>query len=168
MFTLAQDLRYGLRLLVKQPGFTTVIVLTLGLGIGMNTTVFSLVTSLSYPFLGLGDRDRIALVWASRFIESEGRGSVSAPDFADWQQQNHVFEDLAMFSKTSVPMKSQSQSAQVGAAQVSEGFFRVMGFRPAMGRVFLPEECQPGGHRAAIFKRIGSMVVQTCFSRSVP
>jgi predicted permease len=122
----------------------------LGLGIGINTTVFSLVASLSSPFSPLKDQDRIALVWASRFIASEGRGSVSAPDFADWQQQNDVFEDMAMFSGATLMLKYGRESAQVGAMQVSEGFFRTLGVQPAKGRAFLPEECQPGGHHVVI------------------
>jgi putative ABC transport system permease protein len=150
MEALGQDLRYGLRMLARSPGFVGVVVLMLGLGIGMNTTVFSLVTSISYPFLPLKDQDRIALVWASKFIASEGRGTVSAPDFADWQQQNDVFEDMAMFSGTNLMLKDARHAAQVGAQQVSEGFFRVVGVRPARGRAFLPEECQPGGHHVVI------------------
>jgi putative ABC transport system permease protein len=150
MNALGQDLRYALRMLARSPGFVSVVVLMLGLGIGINTTVFSLVTSLSYPSSPLKDQGRIALVWASRFIASEGRGSVSAPDFADWRQQNDVFEDMAMFSGTTLMFKIATQSGQVETQQVSEGFFRALGVQPARGRTFLPEECQPGGHHVAI------------------
>lgn len=150
MEALRQDLRHTFRLLRRNHGFVVVVVLMLGLGIGINTTVFSLLRSLSYPFMSLQDQDRIALVWASRSIESEGRGSVSAPDFRDWQRQNHVFEDLAMFSGTSLLLKNEGKSVWAQAEQVSEGFFRVAGVQPARGRAFLPEECQPGGHHAVI------------------
>ena len=150
MTTLFQDLRYGLRMLAKNPGFTVVAVLTLALGIGVSTTVFSLLDAVFVPHLPVRDLDRIALLLENTREQGELRFAVSTPDFLDWKEQNHVFEDVGLFSYSSFLLTDVGEPVRLSAQQVSDGFFRVAGAKPIKGRTFLAEECQPGGSPVAI------------------
>src|SRR5262245_10922409 len=96
--TLMQDLRYGARMLLKNPGFTLVAIITLSLGIGANTTIFSLINSLLLKPIPFPQADRLALVWQLQVSNPESRNIVSAPNFWDWQRQNDVFENMAVFN----------------------------------------------------------------------
>ena len=147
---LGRDLRQGLRVLGKNPGFTAVIVLTLGLGIGVNTTVFSLLDGMFVPHLAITELDRIALLLSTRQDQGELRYAASIPDFSEWRKQNHVFEEMALLSGSTFTLTDVKEPLRVSGQQVSDGFFRVLGVHPTMGRAFLPEECQPGGNPAAI------------------
>src|SRR5262249_16787924 len=97
MQTLWQDLRYGVRMLMKQPGFTLVAVLTLTLGIGANTMIFSVINALLLQPIPLPNADRLALVWECEAKDPTSRNIVSAPNFLDWQQQNDVFAAMTLF-----------------------------------------------------------------------
>lgn len=150
MQPLLQDVRFGLRMLAKQPSFAAVIVLTLGLGIGVNTTAFSLLNAIFAPRLAATEPDRIALLLATRQPEGELRYAVSVPDFLDWKKQNHTFEEMALFSSATLTLTDVKEPVRVSAQQVSEGFFRVFGVRPAQGRTFSLEDCQPGSNPVAV------------------
>jgi len=93
MLALGQDLRYGLRMLAKNPGFTAVAVITLALGIGASTAIFSVVNTVVLRPLPYQDADRLVTVWG--YNRTRGLNQVSAPDFVDWRSQNHVFESMA-------------------------------------------------------------------------
>lgn len=98
MGMLWQDLRYGARMLLKNKGFTIVAILSLALGIGANTTIFSVVNALLLKSLPYHDPDRIVLVWGDTPVQDNHRNQVSATDVADWRSQNGVFEEIATYS----------------------------------------------------------------------
>src|SRR2546428_5151942 len=143
MSTLFQDLRYGLRMLAKTPGFTLVAVLALALGIGANTAVFSVVNAVLLKPLAYRDPDRIVTL-SSLWKKGGGKGGlwkqVSVPDFQDWHDQTTAFEAMAYYSsrQTSVRSGAAAESRQV--TRGSPEFFRVFGVEPAVGRFFNAEE----------------------------
>jgi len=150
MNTLLQDLRYGLRMWARNPGLAAVALLTLALGIGMNTAIFSFLDpllNLRYP---MKDQKQIANLWAANNTIGVTRESLSIPDFLDYRQQNRVFEDLAADSGQPFHLTNVAEPQQLWGSQVSFNYFHVLGVQPAIGRNFLPEESQGGGHRVAI------------------
>jgi hypothetical protein len=106
---MATDLRYTLRTLWKNPGFTAVSIVTLALGIGANTTVFSVMNSTLWKPLPFADPGRLVLVWRSNIHEPGDRSIVDAPDYLDWQRQNHVFESMAIFNPASYNLSGDKQ-----------------------------------------------------------
>ena len=150
MQTLTQDLKYGLRMLAKNPGFTAVAVLTLALGIGANTAIFTVVNGILLRPLSLPQPERLIWLWHSYLPANSGFSSVSYLDFVDWQQQNTAFKGLAAFYNSSFNLKGKSSPERVPGALVSANFFAVMGVEPKLGRGFLAEEDKPGGPRVAV------------------
>ena len=147
METLLSDIRYGLRLLRKSPGFLFVAVLTLALGIGANTTIFSVMNATLFKPLPYPDPERLVALWESGIHDPSDRGIVSWPNFEDWKRQNHVFERMAMFGSggNGYDLAERGQEPeQAEGVRVSSDFFPVLGVLPFMGRNFLPEEDQPG------------------------
>jgi predicted permease len=136
-----QDLRYGVRMLFKTPGFTFAAVLTLALGIGANTAIFSLVNAVLLRPLPYHDPDRLAMLWTDdpkRNIREEG---TSYPNFLDWRSQNQSFADLAILSRgIPVVLTGGDESERVMGEFVSANLFPLLGVRPALGRVFSPED----------------------------
>src|SRR5262249_24981212 len=141
-----QDLRYGARMLFKNPGFTLVAIITLALGIGANTTIFSLINALLLKPIPFPDADRLVLVWRSQVNDPKNRNIVSAPNFWDWREQNNVFANMAIFDSAGkgYNLSGDGETESVSGVRVSAGFFDTLGFKPRLGRVFLPEEEQPG------------------------
>jgi predicted permease len=150
MNTLVQDLRYGLRTLRKSPGFTVVAVLTLALGIGANTAIFSVINVWLRP---LPVRDPDTLVRLEYLIEHR-RDGFSFPDYTYFRDQTRVFSDLIAFSGESLLMGGQSaleEPERVGGAFVSDNFFPVLGGGALLGRTFTPEENSvPGRHPVVV------------------
>ncbi len=144
MGTLVQDLRYGLRMLAKNPGFTAVAVLTLALGIGANTAIFSVVNAVLLRPLPFPASDRIMRVVSGRIRDNGADGNVSYPDFLDWRAQNHVFEQMAGFRTDSTTLTGQGEPANLASAVVSADLFSLLRVKPALGRAFLSEEDKPG------------------------
>src|SRR5262245_5360957 len=148
--TLLQDLRYGLRMMIKNPGFTSVVVLTLALGIGANTAIFSVVNAVILQPLPYPEAAQLIRLWES----NPGRGwpefSASAPNFADWRKQKSVFEQLAAYEFATFNLTGDGEPERVVALGVTANLFSTLGTPPALGRNFLPEEEQPGRHRVAI------------------
>jgi predicted permease len=145
--TLARDLRYGLRMMVRNPGFTAVSVLTLTLGIGACTAVFSVIYAVMLKPLPYRDPDRLCALWKSVPKKGLERDWTSYPTFKDWQDHNHVFEDLALFFRpeaAQVTLRNGDQAEKVQAAVVSANFFRVMGMAPVIGRTFSPRDGELG------------------------
>lgn len=141
--TLLQDLRYGLRMLGKDPGFTAVAIITLAVGIGANTTIFS----VAWRPMHYHDPDRLLIVWETR---PEGsRSAVSAPTYLDWRNQNTSFEQLAAARSENVAL-SGNPPILVSGAGVSSNFFATFNLQPELGRFFLSTEFRPGGDRVAI------------------
>jgi len=140
---LLRDLRYALRQLGKAPGFTAVAVLTLGLGVGATTTLFSVVHGVLLRPLPYPEPDRIVRVFV---VKRDGTrpSQMSDPDFTDLSDQNRSFEALAQYQTVLVSVSGGTEPARVTAAQVSRGFFRVMGVQPHLGRTFQAEEQRQG------------------------
>jgi len=142
--TLRQDMRYGARMLRKNPGFTAVAVLTLALGIGANTAIFSVVNAVLFRRLPFEDADRLVLV-----AETNDRGqgdSASPANFLDWQGQSRSFEEMgAKVDWGGYELTGDPEPEQVIGAPVSAGMFRLLKVQPLFGRVFSPDEDRPGG-----------------------
>lgn len=142
MHTLIQDIRYGFRLLLNKPGFTLIAVLTLALGIGGNTAIFSVVNAVLLQPLPFPDSDRLVFVFRST---PEGRQPRNAyPDIQDWREQTTQFTDLSIWTPQSVNLTGQDEPGRVRGGFVSTSFFEVMNVQPATGRGFLPDEEQIG------------------------
>ncbi len=144
METLLQDIRYGLRMLAKNPGFTLVAVLALALGIGANTAIFSVVDAVILRPLPFSSPDRLIAVWSENRQRGQSRQSASYPDFSDWRAQNHVFERMAAFHTSDFTLTGAGEPAHLFGAVVSADLFRLLGAAPNLGRDFLPEEDDPG------------------------
>jgi predicted permease len=144
----AQDVRYALRQLRKSPGFTTVTVLTLALGIGANTAIFSVVNGVLLSPLPFRDASRIV----SMFEASPNffKGSISYPNFVDWQRDNRSFEAMAAYRATDGSITGVSQPENVQAERVSANFFSILGVNPILGRNFSSEEDRRGASPMAL------------------
>jgi predicted permease len=145
MTGMLQDIRYALRQLRKSPGFALVAVLTLALGIGANTTIFSVLNATLLKPLSFPDPDRLVLVWQTFGKGPDNYSIVSAPNFWDFEQRNHVFEGMALFDSAGRGYNlsasgSSREPEQVSGLRVSANFFSVLGVQPFLGRTFLPEE----------------------------
>jgi putative ABC transport system permease protein len=151
METLLQDLRYGLRMMWKRPGFTLVAVLTLGVSIGVNTAVFSVVYAALVRPLPFADPERLFLAAAEnkRGGVAEVRG-VAPADFVDWRAQSQSFEGLAAYTGGSITLDAGDAPEMIPGVRVSDDFFPVLGVRPALGRTFAPEEFGAAGERVAV------------------
>ena len=150
--TLWQDVRYGTRMLFKNPGFTLVAIITLALGIGVNTTIFSVINSLLLKPIPFPDADRLILVWQSRVNNPQNRNIVSAPNYWDWRRHNDVFEEMAIFDSAGkgYDLSGEGEPERISGVRVSAGFFDVLGVKPRLGRTFLLEEEQPGKHQVVV------------------
>jgi len=151
MDTLIQDVRYGFRTLLKNPGFAAVVVTILALGIGANSAIFSVMNALLLRPLPYKDSDRIVLVMGDspRFYGDEA-APVSYPDFTDWRSQNHVFEEMAAIAPSKFNLAGEAEPERVEGFRVSAGYFSVLRVDPLLGRTFLPEECAPGANRVVL------------------
>jgi len=148
MGSLIHDLRVSLRSLRKRPGFMVVIVLTLALGIGAPTAIFSLVSGVMLRPLPYQDPDRVVMVWERAPFYDHFR--VSPANFLDWRQQNEVFEDMAAIAGATVNLTGTDEPERIRGRRVSASFFPILGIPPALGRTFLPEEDQPEGERVVV------------------
>src|SRR5712692_131521 len=149
MATLLQDLRFAIRQLRKRPGFALTTTLTLALGIGVTTAIFSLFHAVLLQPLPLPEPDR--LVWLQKADQSLGFASerLSYPDFFDWRAQSRSFTGMACYRGSSVTLTGSGESRQLVSETVSVDLFRVLGVHPMLGRDFLPEE-EKAGSRVAI------------------
>ncbi|MFL6212369.1 MAG: ABC transporter permease [Blastocatellia bacterium] len=142
MSTLIQDARYGLRMLLKRPGFTLVAIITLILGIGANTAIFSVVNAVLLRPLPYKDADRIAVI---EEISKEGkRIQVTPANFADWRNQNTAFEHLAAIFERTANLAGADDAERINLAMTSANFFEVFGAQPERGRLFIAEDEQAG------------------------
>src|ERR1700704_260544 len=152
MDTFFRDLRYSLRMLIKSPAFTAVAVLSIAIGIGANTTVFSVINAVLLKSVPYKDPNSLVLVWGdSRAEGSRGKhNQVSATDIADFRAQASVFEDVATYSGWFPIMSGESEAERVPAIQVGDGFFKIMKGTPLLGRAFTVEEQEDGKDFAII------------------
>jgi len=148
METLFQDLRYGLRMLVRSPGFTVVAVATLALGIGANTALFSVINGVLLSPLPFPQPDQLVTLHENK-PNFEG-GSVSYLNFRDWQRDNHTFSSLALARNYDFSLTGIGEAEQVSGEFISADFFSVLGVRPLIGRTFAEDEEQVGAGPVAL------------------
>jgi len=147
MNQLLQDLRVAPRQFLKYPGFTAVAIITLALGIGANSAIFSVVNAVLLRPLPFKEPDRVVRVWhtpPAKSFPGMDRFSVSAANYIDWKSENHVFEDMAIYNLRWLTMTGMARPEQVNVCAVSAGFFETLAVQPMLGRVFAPDEDQPG------------------------
>ena len=137
-----QDLRYGARMLLKNPGFTGVVFLTLALGIGANTALFSVVNGVLLNPLPFPQPDQLITLHQSK--PNFATGAIPYPNFRDWQKENQTFSAMAISRRTSFSLIGAGEAEQVDGRWVSAVFFSVLGVNPALGRDFAPDEDEPG------------------------
>ncbi|MGH9864577.1 MAG: ABC transporter permease, partial [Candidatus Acidiferrales bacterium] len=150
MISLLQDLRYAARLLAKSPGFAAVAILTLALGIGANTAIFTVADALLLKPLPYSDPQHLVLVYATRDADRTAVGPFSHPRFELLRQRVRSLSSFAVFTFDRFNLTGRGEPRQIPSARVSWSFFNVLGVRPVLGRTFLPDEDQPGGNRVAV------------------
>ena len=150
METLGQDVRYGFRMLRKNPTFTAVVILTLALGIGANTALFSVVNAVLLRPLPFSEPDRVVAVFESNPEKGFKRFSASPPNFMDWRDQNKVFSDIAAYVRSPVALTEHGEAARLRTVSASPSLFAVLGVSPFLGRPFVSEEGQRGHDHVAI------------------
>ncbi|HEX7177084.1 MAG TPA: ABC transporter permease [Pyrinomonadaceae bacterium] len=150
MGTLLQDIRYGFRMMWKRPGFTAIVVLTLGLGIGANTAIFTVVNAALLRGLPYEEPERLVHLFETTPQKNFGRREASYPDFLDWRQ-NQTFEGLAAYSGGGgFALAGADGSELVESGRVTANFFDVLGVRPALGRTFREGEDEAGAERVVV------------------
>jgi putative ABC transport system permease protein len=145
-----QDLQYGLRAHLKKPSFSLLAVLTLALGIGANSTIFSFVNGILIRPLPFKAPDALVMLDETapkRNIDSMG---VSFPNFVDWRQRNHVFEDVAAYDDRSFTLTDGGEPEQLAGGRLSQGLLEILGVAPMLGRTFASAEDSPGGNPVVI------------------
>src|SRR6185369_4268028 len=150
MFSLFKDCRYAVRRLVRQPSFTLVTVVTLALGIGANTAIFSVVYSVLLKPLPFHRPDRIVVLWGEDRAQGESRNQVSNTDIADYRAQQTVFDSITTFTRWTPLLSGTGEPVRINAAWVGDDFFNVIGTQPFLGRGFLPEEQQEGKDQVVV------------------
>jgi putative ABC transport system permease protein len=151
MDTLLQDLRYGLRLLAKAPGFTVVAILALALGIGANCAIFSVVNAVLLRPLPYRESDRLIFL-SEREPQLEGM-SIAYPNFKDWREQNTVFEKIAVFRRQSYNLTGSGDPERLIGGQVSADLFPILRAAPELGRTFTSDEDIPGANQVVILSQ---------------
>ena len=149
MSTLLQDLRYGVRMLLKHPGVSLVAIVTLALGIGANTAIFSVVNTVLLRPLTYRDPERLVSLWEN--VPIHGRWRASPGNFHDWKKQNTLFEGIAAYGGSSMSLTGDGgEPEQLNGSRVSSGYFAVVGAEPELGRSFSPEEYEVGKGQVVI------------------
>src|SRR5262245_2769754 len=151
---LRQDLRYGARMLLKNPGFTLVAVVTLTIGIGANSAIFSVVNSVLLRELPYRDPQRLVMVWSDRPLQQAQTGLTENPfaaaDFRDLRDQNQSFEQMAAFTSHRLNITGGDEPELLGGVRATANLFALLGVEARHGRVFHPEEDQPGNNRVVV------------------
>src|ERR1044071_5816962 len=150
MDSLIKDIRFAIRSLIKRPGFTLVAVLTLALGIGANTAIFSVVYSVllkSPPFPHAG---RMVVLWGDDRTDGDSRSQVSHTDVVDYRAQQTLFESITTFNSWTPLLSGTGEPARVNGALVGDDFFNVLGTQPFLGRGLLPEEQSEGKDQVVV------------------
>ncbi|MGH9682490.1 MAG: ABC transporter permease [Candidatus Acidiferrales bacterium] len=150
MITLWQDIRYGLRMLRRSPGFTTVAILTLAIGIGANAAIFSILNRVVLNPLSYPDSNRLVVIWETDANRNIYRGTASPAELLDWRDMSHSFQELSGWRALFYTVTGNAEPEQVWGAQASGNFFRMLGVAPALGRDFSSEDEQPGHGQVVI------------------
>jgi putative ABC transport system permease protein len=150
MHAFQQDVRYAVRMLLKQPGITAIAVVTLALGIGANTAIFSAVNAVLLRPLPYASADRLVMLYEKRLKEGVLDNVVSPADFIDWSTRNSSFDAIAALTPTTVDLTGAGEPVRLFAGAVSPPFFEILGVAAARGRTFLPGEAVQGQHRVVV------------------
>ena len=150
METLLKDIRYGIRGLLKRPGFTAIALITLALGIGANTAIFSVVNAVLLRPLPFRDPDQLVILWEDATFAGFPRNTPAPANYVDWKTQNQSFTDVAASAETSFNLTGDGEPERVSAYSVTANFFPLFGVQPLLGRSFSAEEDRPGGNKVAM------------------
>ena len=150
MESLIKDIRYAVRSLLKRPGFAGIAVVTLALGIGANTAIFSVVNAVLLRPLPFPNPDRLVMVWEDASYAGFPRNTPAPANYADWKAQNGVFEDLAALDERSFNLTGDGDPQKIQSYGVTANFFPLLGIKPLLGRTFLPEEDKPGAGKVVM------------------
>lgn len=150
METISQDVRYGVRMMLKKPGFTAIAVITLALGIGANTAVFSVVNGVLLRPLPYKNVETILTVWQQNSKTGEKEDGASPANVLDWGERNEVFERLAAAEPYSHRLSGSGDPESFRSWLVSDGFFEILGVGALQGRTFLPDEYKDGNERVVV------------------
>jgi len=145
-----QDLRYGVRMLLKSPVFTAVAVATLALGIGANTAIFSVVYAVLFRPLPFARPEQLVVVWETVLSRGNVEGTPSPPDFREWRDRAKSFQQMAAFYDTNFNLSGGTDPERLSGAVVSADLFPMLGVNAGLGRMFLPAEEQYGAHRVVV------------------
>ncbi len=141
---LRRDLRHALRLMQRRPGFSAVVILTLALGIGANTAIFSLIDAVLLRPLPYREPGRLAMLWTDDPAHDDHEGRVALLNFQDWKNQSHTFQDLTLFCGQTFLLGSNGAPERARSARVPANFFPLLGVEPILGRVFSKDEEKRG------------------------
>ena len=144
MRTLLQDLQYAGRQMMKSPGFAIIAILTLALGIGANTTIFSVVNGVLLNPLPYPQSDRLVVLFHNK--PHFTRGSISYPNFLDWQRDNRSFDAMAAYRNGNAKLTGSGEPENLSGRMVSAGFFELLGVKPLLGRTFTADEDRLGAN----------------------
>jgi putative ABC transport system permease protein len=147
---LIKDTRYALRGLLKRPGFTAVVVITLALGIGTNTAIFSVVNAVLLRPLPYPESDRIVMIWGKLEMRDLAKLSVSPEEFVEYSDRNHSFSAIAAYAFGGRDVTGAGESERIETTRVTDQFFSLLGTQPLRGRTFSTEENQPGRQQVAV------------------
>jgi putative ABC transport system permease protein len=150
MGDLWQDLRYGLRMMWKNPGFTVVSVLALALGIGANSAIFSVVNTVLLRPLPYKDPERLVMIWEDDTKGGYPRDTPAAANYVDWRDQSSVFEGMAAMAEQNFNLTGTGEPEKIEGRRVSANLFSLLGVEPQAGRAFVPEEDQAGRNRVVV------------------
>jgi predicted permease len=150
MGTVLQDIRYSLRTLSKSPGFTVIVILTLALGIGANTAIFSVVNAVLLAPLPYSQPSQLVMVWTSNLPKGYKISPVSGGEFAEWKSGNNIFSDMAASRDAIYTLTGAGEPQDVIGYQFSADYFRLLGTAPELGRTFLEEEDRAGGPNVVV------------------
>lgn len=151
METLLQDVRFGARVLIKNPAMTLVAAIALMLGIGANTAIFSVVHAVLLRSMPFADAERLAIVWETkRGSARNAHNVINLGNFYDWKDQNHVFSDMAAFFDMNFNLTGDGEPEQVPAQIATTNLFALLGANPLLGRTFVPDDGTPGQPHAVV------------------
>jgi predicted permease len=150
MDALIKDIRYGLRSLLRRPASTTLAVLALALGIGVNTAIFSVVNSVLLRPLPFAEPERVVSVWERGLRVGLDRNELAPANFIDIRDQNNVFSDVGIFGETSLNLSDVGEPERLDGLLVSAKVLGLLGVQPKLGRTFSPEEDQPGQNKVVV------------------
>jgi putative ABC transport system permease protein len=150
MDTLAKDLRFAIRVLIKNPGFTLIAVLALALGIGANTSIFSVVNAVLIRPLPFEEPEKLVVLWGNVKRQVVERRGASAADYLDWRAQSKSYTDMAAYWASTFTYYAEDEPERLQGETVASGYFEILGIKPVLGRVFSPEADKPGASPGAI------------------